>query len=203
MDCIKKEFVRTDADGHKWWRVILTATETPESLDNLTGADVDGMDDNIRFAAGSVLLTPDGNSVLYADGWSEGGGDLVSIALSIDLGGGITVPLECTPALPSSVQWAKLSDSEKENGIMYAGETPEGLMEGQEVNVTVTPSTEWYAYNNNDEAWGEQGEPVKFIAVVEEETILSCNVIVAKTPDFEDPDNEIISVYIDIEAGGK
>lgn len=75
MECIKKEFVRTDADGHKWWRVILTATEAPESLDELTGADVDGMDDNIRFAAGSVLLTPDGNSVLYEDGWSGGGGD--------------------------------------------------------------------------------------------------------------------------------
>lgn len=76
MECIKKEFVRTDENGRKWWRVILTATEAPESLDELTGADVDGMDDNIRFAAGSVLLTPDGNSVLYADGWSEGGGGI-------------------------------------------------------------------------------------------------------------------------------
>lgn len=75
MDCIKKEFVRTDADGHKWWRVVLTATEAPDSL-QLTGADVDGMDDNIRFEAGSVLLTPDGNYIAFEDGnfSGEGGG---------------------------------------------------------------------------------------------------------------------------------
>lgn len=71
MDCIKKEFVRTDADGRKWWRVILASAESVGSIENLTGADVDGMDDNIRFAAGSVLLTPDGNSVLYTDGWQN------------------------------------------------------------------------------------------------------------------------------------
>ena len=75
MDCIKKEFVRTDADGHKWWRVVLTATEAPDSL-QLTGADVDGMDDNIRFESGSVLLTPSSNYIAFEDGvfTQKGGG---------------------------------------------------------------------------------------------------------------------------------
>lgn len=96
MDCIKKEFVRTDADGHKWWRVVLTATEAPDSL-QLTGADVDGMDDNIRFEAGSVLLTPDKNYIAFEDGDFSGEG-----------GGGATVTFDnkIGEVLPANVGYA-------------------------------------------------------------------------------------------------
>lgn len=89
MKCIKKEFVRTDENGRKWWRVILTATEAPESLDEMSGADVDNLDDDISFESGSVLLTPDGNSVLYTDGWSGGETPIVTFVNSTteDLGG--------------------------------------------------------------------------------------------------------------------
>ena len=69
----KLEFVRTDDDGNKWWRVILTADAEPDSLE-LTGADVSDLASNVRFAAGSVLLTPSANYVAYVDGTFGGSG---------------------------------------------------------------------------------------------------------------------------------
>ena len=95
MKTIKSEFIGTDATGKDFYRVIIVSESAPDSFPT-SGADVDGVPDTAGIAAGSVLLTPDGNSVLYADDWSGGGGDLVSIALSKDIGGGITVLYECT-----------------------------------------------------------------------------------------------------------
>ena len=74
MKTIKSEFIGTDATGKDFFRVIIVSESAPDSFPT-SGADVDGVPDTAGIAAGSVLLTPDGNSVLYADGWSEGGGD--------------------------------------------------------------------------------------------------------------------------------
>lgn len=74
MKTIKSEFIGTDATGKDFFRVIIVSESAPDSFPT-SGADVDGVPDTAGIAAGSVLLTPDGNSVLYADGWSEGSGD--------------------------------------------------------------------------------------------------------------------------------
>ena len=75
MKTIKSEFIGTDATGKDFYRVIIVSESAPDSFPT-SGADVDGVPDTAGIAAGSVLLTPDGNSVLYTDGWSEGGGGI-------------------------------------------------------------------------------------------------------------------------------
>ena len=73
MKVIKSEFVATDANGKDWWRAIIvsdTSVDTPPT----TGSGVDGMPDEAGIAAGSVLLTPDGNTVYYTDDMGGGGG---------------------------------------------------------------------------------------------------------------------------------
>lgn len=119
MDCIKKEFVRTDADGHKWWRVVLTATEAPDSL-QLTGADVDGMDDNIRFEAGSVLLTPDGNYIAFEDGnfSGEGGGG--------GAGGTVTLINNTGGSVEQAVAYADSIEAALNNNMTVFDEIAEG-----------------------------------------------------------------------------
>lgn len=164
MECIKKEFVRTDENGRKWWRVILTSTEAPENLDELTGADVDGMDDNLRFAAGSVLLTPDGNSVLYADGWSEGGGgggeEIAAGVQSITISPTITT----NPTLASffPIAWDDLTPDQQEGGLPITASTDAPLSSDVTYTITVTPGSEWYAWNAGESVWGERGEPTSW-----------------------------------------
>lgn len=162
MDCIKKEFVRTDADGHKWWRVVLTAAEAPDSL-QLTGADVDGMDDNIRFEAGSVLLTPDKNYIAFEDGdfsgEGGGGGDLVSVTVS--------------PLIPSDqelssffpINYDSLTPEEKMDGKTISLVPNQALSEGDEYSYTITPGADWYV-NKGGGNFGGQGEAVTLTATV-------------------------------------
>lgn len=77
MICTKKEFIRTGADGTKWWQVVLTADTDPDTL-NLTGADVENLNDALGLAAGSILITPTANYIAFEDGVftakGEGGG---------------------------------------------------------------------------------------------------------------------------------
>lgn len=73
MKTIKSEFMGTDATGKDFFRVIIVSESAPDSFPTL-GADVDGVPDTAGIAAGSVLLTPDGNSVLYTDDFNGGGG---------------------------------------------------------------------------------------------------------------------------------
>lgn len=56
---------RTDAGDR--WQVSLVSESVPASL-NITGADVDEMDDTAIIAAGSVLVTPDTDFVAFEDG---------------------------------------------------------------------------------------------------------------------------------------
>ena len=70
MKTIKSEFIGTDATGKDFFRVIIVSESAPDSFPT-SGADVDGVPDTAGIAAGSVLLTPDGNSVLYTDGWQD------------------------------------------------------------------------------------------------------------------------------------
>lgn len=80
------EFVKTDGEGVKWWRAVLTATEEPTSLE-ISGADADNVNDELGFAAGSVLIAPASNYIALEDGvftmkssgGGGGGGDLIGI----------------------------------------------------------------------------------------------------------------------------
>ena len=150
----KLEFVRTDDDGNKWWRVILTADAEPDTLE-LTGADVSDLASNVRFAAGSVLLTPSANYVAYVDGTFGGGGGgtvdgIISVTFSPDLG---WIDLESATPINATSEPASYVSS---NAAIYA-ETP---ISGETIHVTVNPSSEWYVYNDNDEVVGGKGESV-------------------------------------------
>lgn len=57
----------TAKNGDQKVRCILLSTETPESL-IITGADVEGLDSHDIIAAGSVLITPEGNYIAFEDG---------------------------------------------------------------------------------------------------------------------------------------
>lgn len=83
MKTIKSEFIGTDATGKDFYRCIIVSESAPDSFPT-SGADVDGVPDTADIAAGSVLLTPDGNSVLYADDWSEGGATELRVTADAD-----------------------------------------------------------------------------------------------------------------------
>lgn len=54
-------------DGTIVKRVLLLSDETPESLE-ITGADVDLLNDDDVIAIGSVLITPEANYIAFEDG---------------------------------------------------------------------------------------------------------------------------------------
>ena len=58
--------VHREAAGD-WYLAVMTATEEPSS-GTITGADVEGANDDDRFAAGSVIIMPDGNWIAFEDG---------------------------------------------------------------------------------------------------------------------------------------
>jgi len=54
-------------NGTEAKRVVLLSSETPASLE-ITGADVEGLNDDDVIAAGSVLITPSANYIAFEDG---------------------------------------------------------------------------------------------------------------------------------------
>ena len=56
-----------NANGTEAKRVVLLSSEIPESLE-ITGADVEGLNDDDIIAAGSVLITPEANYIAFEDG---------------------------------------------------------------------------------------------------------------------------------------
>lgn len=54
-------------DGTVAHKVVLLSASTPDSLD-LTGADVEGMNDGDVIAVGSVLITPSANYIAFEEG---------------------------------------------------------------------------------------------------------------------------------------
>lgn len=166
MKTIKSEFIGTDATGKDFFRVIIVSESSPDSFPT-SGADVDGVPDTAGIAAGSVLLTPDGNSVLYTDGWSEdggggGGGDLVSVTLS--------PPISAAPELSSffPISYDSLTPEEKRDGKVIRLVPVGTLNVGDEYSYTITPGADWYV-NKGGGNFGEQGEPVTLTAVVEDD----------------------------------
>lgn len=54
-------------DGTEMLQCVLLADEAPASLE-ISGADVEGLNDNTVIAAGSVLITPGANYIAFTDG---------------------------------------------------------------------------------------------------------------------------------------
>ena len=162
MKTIKSEFIGTDATGKDFFRVIIVSESAPDSFPT-SGADVDGVPDTAGIAAGSVLLTPDGNSVLYADDWSEGGGgtgDLVSVTVSPS----ISADKELSSFFP--INYDSLTPEEKTDGKEIYLVPDQALSEGDEYSYTITPGADWYV-NKGGGNFGGKGEPVTLTATVE------------------------------------
>lgn len=66
MKVVKAEKVDRAAAGD-WYLAVIVSEDEPASM-NVTGADVDGMSDDDRLAAGSVIVTAAGNYVAFEDG---------------------------------------------------------------------------------------------------------------------------------------
>ena len=162
MKTIKSEFIGTDATGKDFFRVIIVSESAPDSFPT-SGADVDGVPDTAGIAAGSVLLTPDGNSVLYTDGWSEGGGgtgDLVSVTVSPS----ISADKELSSFFP--INYDSLTPEEKTDGKEIYLIPEQALSEGDEYSYTITPGADWYV-NKGGGNFGGKGEAVTLTATVE------------------------------------
>lgn len=69
MKCVHADVISNNAPEIPGYRVmaIILADDTPASLE-ISGADVDGLNDDDVIAAGSVLITPDKNYIAFEDG---------------------------------------------------------------------------------------------------------------------------------------
>lgn len=66
MKVVKAEKVDRQAAGD-WYLAVIVSEEAPADTD-VTGADVEGMSDDDRLAAGSVIITANGNYIAFEDG---------------------------------------------------------------------------------------------------------------------------------------
>lgn len=75
MECIKSEIVNINWFGGvpapRRVRAVIVASEAPADLTDVTGADVDGLDDNDVLAIGSTIITPAAEYIATADGSFE------------------------------------------------------------------------------------------------------------------------------------
>lgn len=142
MKAIKSEFVGTDATGKDFWRVIVTSEEAIDETPT-TGEGIDGVPDAAGIAAGSVFLSPDGNTVVYSDDFASGGGGGEGI-LSVT----ITPAIFSDPSLDTLAFPIYWSEAQAEGGIMnvtFDATATRALAD--EYIVKVTPSENWFAFN--------------------------------------------------------
>ena len=158
MICTQKQFIRTGADGTKWWQVVLTADADPDTL-NLTGADVDNLNDELGLAAGSVLITPSSNYIAFEDGvftlkstsgGGGGGGDEIAIQ-SVEIEGLSDAELDTT--LPF-----KYIGVEEET--IYINYSVWGSIPSDTYEIVITPGANSYLWDDNASDWGAKGEAV-------------------------------------------
>ena len=186
MKVIKSEPIGADATGKDFYRCIIVSETAPDSFPT-SGADVDGVPDTAGIAAGSVLLTPDGNSVLYADGWSEGGGGREGL-LSVT----IAPPITCEPSWDALPLPLYVDSSETQETVFLELIDP---FDADEYSVTVTPTANWYAFYG--ETAGEKGEPVTYSVAVMNGSLF-INADVASQPTYEAAEIDVVSLGIRI-----
>lgn len=202
MICTQKQFIRTGEDGTKWWQVVLTADADPDTL-NLTGADVDNLNDELGLAAGSVLITPSSNYIAFADGvftlksTSGGGGggggggtgDLVSVTISPEL--------ETSPTLSSCfpINYADLTDEEKADGVHINLSSTTAFADGDEFTITATAGAGWKIYAAGQ--YGSEGGSLSYDtqAYTYNGAVRLSLIISAEKADDQDV---YLDVYVDI-----
>ena len=163
ITCIKREFDKTDENGRKWWRCILTASEEPGSL-TLSGADVDDLNDEIGISAGSVLITPSAQYVFLTDGQAGEPKEpqLVSITVSPEIS---TMP-PMRSLFP--LAWEDLTEDEQEGGKNVNLYATAPLVDETEYTITVTPCADWYLWDRINEVFLAKGEVFTYNATVSE-----------------------------------
>lgn len=69
MKCVYADSLNTSPPSPPPYRVraVILSESAPASL-SLTGADVDGLNDDVIIAAGSVIITPSSNYIAFEDG---------------------------------------------------------------------------------------------------------------------------------------
>jgi hypothetical protein len=67
MKAVSSQLSRIDVNGNEWMMCVIVSETEPASLE-ITGADVDGLADTNRIAAGSVILTPGKTYIAFSDG---------------------------------------------------------------------------------------------------------------------------------------
>lgn len=197
MKTIKSEFIGTDATGKDFFRVIIVSESAPDSFPT-SGADVDGVPDTAGIAAGSVLLTPDGNSVLYTDGWSEGGEKIAEGIQSITISPTIQLTPSLNDYLPMSYE--KFVE-EYPGGNANLSFTSADIHSSTEYGFTVTPGSEWYVADATDPdnvVFGEKGQPLTISATTDAEANLSVNLIAVESADTPGPDSKIVVFSLEI-----
>lgn len=76
----------------------------------------------------------------------------------------ISPAITTTPALDSlfPIYYDDLTDEEKEDGKRLHVDTDVALVDTDTYTITVTPTSEWYAFNSNSGITGGKGEPITF-----------------------------------------
>ena len=118
-------------------------------------------DEKGNAVLGTPKNTPTSNSFIPTT-WAPGGGseDEGSGIKSITISPSITteppidslVPLYWDDLEESEIQY--VTDGYRHVDVQLVGPWPEGMS-----TVTVTPTSDWKAYNNNDSVYGDYGEP--------------------------------------------
>lgn len=76
----------------------------------------------------------------------------------------ISPAITTTPALDSlfPIYWEDLTDEEKQQGVTLSLSASNEPANGTPITVTLTPTSDWYAYNYDDGTAGEKGQPISF-----------------------------------------
>ena len=88
---------KVERDGYdKWWLCVIVHDQELDKYD-ITGADVDGMEDDDRIASGSLIATPTANYIAFQDGiftqseLAGGGGGGGSVTAGVNTWNGMSV----------------------------------------------------------------------------------------------------------------
>lgn len=119
-------------------------------------------DEKGNAVLGTPKNTPTSNGFVPTTWTPGGGGDEGKNGLkSITISPAITT----TPALDSlfPIYWEDLTEEQKQSGINYHGDAV-GIGAGNEFTITVTPTSDWYAWQlvNGAPVFGGKGEPITF-----------------------------------------
>ena len=118
-------------------------------------------DEKVNAVLGNASNTPTSNGFIPTT-WVPGGSDEEKQGLkSITISPAITT----TPALESlfPIYYEDLTEEQKQSGIGYHGDAV-GIGDGNEFTITVTPTSDWYAWQlvNGAPVFGGKGEPITF-----------------------------------------